>query len=251
MKIFVISLQDDIERRTRASSILSKHSFDYEFFDAVDGRKGLPDDLISLPNDQHRIVFRSRVLTPGEKGCYASHYRLWQKCVEVNEPIIILEDDFKDLIFFKEVIGKLPSLHEHYDYLRLEYQHDKMSQVEYLHDIQLVLWHDNSKGTTAYSISPAAAKRFLNASESWLCSVDNFIGESFRHQVPSIGVLPCAAFPPFDLGSRIQSHNYKTKVPLYFKATRELYRFYRFLRMSIWNGQCLRKHHKAFRGEHL
>lgn len=31
----------------------------------------------------------------GELGCYASHYLMWQKCVEINEPIIILEDDIK------------------------------------------------------------------------------------------------------------------------------------------------------------
>lgn len=31
--------------------------------------------------------------TPGVKGCFYSHYRLWQKCVELNEPIIIWEDD--------------------------------------------------------------------------------------------------------------------------------------------------------------
>jgi GR25 family glycosyltransferase involved in LPS biosynthesis len=30
---------------------------------------------------------------PGVKGCFYSHYRLWQKCVELNEPIFVFEDD--------------------------------------------------------------------------------------------------------------------------------------------------------------
>ena len=30
---------------------------------------------------------------PGVKGCFYSHYRLWQRCVELNEPIFVFEDD--------------------------------------------------------------------------------------------------------------------------------------------------------------
>lgn len=32
---------------------------------------------------------------PGVIGCFYSHYTLWQKCVELNEPIMIFEDDVK------------------------------------------------------------------------------------------------------------------------------------------------------------
>ena len=32
-------------------------------------------------------------LTKGEVGCFLSHWRLWEKCIELNEPILILEDD--------------------------------------------------------------------------------------------------------------------------------------------------------------
>jgi len=34
-----------------------------------------------------------KMKSPGVRGCFYSHYRLWQKCVELNEPIIIFEDD--------------------------------------------------------------------------------------------------------------------------------------------------------------
>jgi glycosyl transferase, family 25 len=30
---------------------------------------------------------------PGVKGCFYSHYRLWEKCVNLDEPILIFEDD--------------------------------------------------------------------------------------------------------------------------------------------------------------
>lgn len=31
----------------------------------------------------------------GEVGCFASHYHLWKKCVDMDEPIIIAEDDVR------------------------------------------------------------------------------------------------------------------------------------------------------------
>ncbi|CCF80089.1 putative lipopolysaccharide biosynthesis protein [Helicobacter bizzozeronii CCUG 35545] len=33
------------------------------------------------------------MMSMGELGCYASHYSLWQKCIQLHEPIAILEDD--------------------------------------------------------------------------------------------------------------------------------------------------------------
>jgi GR25 family glycosyltransferase involved in LPS biosynthesis len=32
---------------------------------------------------------------PGVVGCFYSHYALWQKCIDLNEPIMIFEDDVK------------------------------------------------------------------------------------------------------------------------------------------------------------
>lgn len=35
----------------------------------------------------------SKMNLPGVKGCFYSHYNLWKKCVELDEPIVIWEDD--------------------------------------------------------------------------------------------------------------------------------------------------------------
>lgn len=34
-----------------------------------------------------------RELSDGEKAVYASHFKLWQECIRLNEAIMILEDD--------------------------------------------------------------------------------------------------------------------------------------------------------------
>lgn len=44
---------------------------------------------------------KSRITRPGVLGCFYSHYRLWQKCIELDEPIFIFEDD---VIFIRPYI---------------------------------------------------------------------------------------------------------------------------------------------------
>lgn len=37
--------------------------------------------------------YRESSTRPGVMGCFHSHYKLWQKCVKLGEPILIFEDD--------------------------------------------------------------------------------------------------------------------------------------------------------------
>lgn len=37
--------------------------------------------------------YRASATRLGVMGCFHSHFRLWQRCVELNEPILIFEDD--------------------------------------------------------------------------------------------------------------------------------------------------------------
>ncbi|MDW6002210.1 glycosyltransferase family 25 protein [Vibrio mangrovi] len=242
MKLYVINLERALERRKRVEKCLSELNVDFEFFNAVDGFKGLPIDLAAKPNDQYRIKYRGNPLTPGEKGVYASHFLLWKKCIELNEPIVILEDDFLPTLFFNQVIEKLPSLHEKYDYLRIEPQdnHIECNVFESTHDgFQIVMWRDNLGGARGYSITPSAADKFVSHSEEWLCAVDNFIGESYKHDVPAMGVIPYAIFNPSDMESQIQNIVKRIKVNPVNKIFRELNRVYRSLLLWLWNIRYL------------
>ncbi|ENM5767872.1 glycosyltransferase family 25 protein, partial [Vibrio mimicus] len=202
------------------------------------GFDGLPEKLIKKPDDKYRTKYRGRPLTPGEKGVYASHYLLWEKCVELNEPIAIFEDDFLPTPFFKQIIDKLPVLHEKYDYLRLEAQDSNFRNrmIENTPDgFQIVMWMDNAGGARGYSITPIAAKSFIEKSNVWLCAVDNFIGEPYKHLVPSFGVIPYAVFNPSDLPSQIQNKVNLSRPAFYFKVFREINRIIRVLKLKIWN----------------
>ena len=235
MDIFIISLPEASKRRERIAKILDESQLVYTVFDAVNGHNGLPSSLVHLPDDGFRKVFKSRPLSKGERGCYASHYLLWQKCIELNRPIVILEDDAIPLAGFKDALAELECLHRTYGYIRLETQFGSHSKINSVNTcIDLVFWDANDMRTGGYSISPEGAKAFLDASTRWLYSVDYFIGSSYLHHVPAIGLSPPIVSAPNDLGTYIQL-DAKTKVNFTYKITRELYRFYRSCRMKMWN----------------
>lgn len=241
MKVFVVSLNHALDRRERVQRVMADLDVEFEFFDAINGFVGLPEKFNGCQDDLHRRLLRSRPLTPGEKGCYASHYLLWEKCIQLNEPIVILEDDFLPTQHFCEVIKSLPIMLNEYEYIKLEPQIGDATALEYHAGLQTVLWHNNVRWTTGYGINPSGAAKLIKNSKKWLCAVDNFIGESYRNKLKSVGLLPYAIYSPNDMESSIQNKVVSTKVPLIFKLSREIYRFYRFVRMFFWNQSNKRK----------
>ncbi len=119
MKYFVINLNRSRERwetllRNAPEFLKSK----LQRFEAVDGS----DPAALAPWQSRRAPFKTwcwcgKQLTNGELACYASHYLLWQKCIELNEPIVILEDDICFNPNFDEGIKRVQA--SGYDYVKL------------------------------------------------------------------------------------------------------------------------------------
>jgi len=94
---YVINLASSADRRARVTEELKKVNMEFEFFDAVDGRK----DFESLRNDalNKNIIAResNEHFTPGVLGCLLSHYKIYEKeyKLKTNEEywILIMEDD--------------------------------------------------------------------------------------------------------------------------------------------------------------
>ncbi len=62
----------------------------------------------------YALKFLGKSMSIGELGCYASHYALWRRCVALQEPICVLEDDvglqsnfFESLDFLEKEISNL------------------------------------------------------------------------------------------------------------------------------------------------
>ncbi|MDC9614873.1 glycosyltransferase family 25 protein [Xenorhabdus khoisanae] len=103
MKVFVINLEKDVDRKLSIQTQLEELNLDAEFITGVYGR-GLSDEQLKTicPN------FNKIYLTLGEVGCSMSHLNVYKKMIDKNISIaLILEDD---VIFDHNLIAVLSSL---------------------------------------------------------------------------------------------------------------------------------------------
>jgi glycosyl transferase family 25 len=92
--IFVISLSDAVERRKPLLAQLRAFSLDFELFDAIDGRNGLPGPFEGQVDRQKTRRNIARDMTDGEYACALSHLAVHRLVIERGLPgAIILEDD--------------------------------------------------------------------------------------------------------------------------------------------------------------
>lgn len=118
--------------------------------------------------------FKDTKSTPGIIGCFDSQYRLWQKCVELNEPIMIFEDDAHIIRPYYPV--------EWEDVLSLVSSHGKKMQ-KYRHYIEspegepeASFYHRSSMpGNAGYAIKPHAAKILVDTFANSFLPADNAI----------------------------------------------------------------------------
>jgi GR25 family glycosyltransferase involved in LPS biosynthesis len=207
MKNFIICLTKipaSLETATNLKNQLEQFNVDVELFegtygnDAVklmkeEGRKMHPWGIKGPPADGIiNSILRDVDLTPGEQGCFYSHYRLWQQCVELNEPITIWEDDI--------ILSRHYQSVEWEDVLVLALGHPGKTE-KYRHyldnpegtPVAADYYQSSMPGNCGYAIKPHAAKKLLEIYNKTCLPADNAINQ---HHV------------------RIQIHNYVMGIAL-------------------------------------
>ncbi len=121
----------------------------------------------------------------GELGCYASHYSLWQKCIELNEAICILEDDIIVKERFKE---SLEFCHQHINelgYIRLMHLEENVAkQKTPVKGVSQILNFKDGIGTQGYVLAPKAAQKLLKYSaKEWVMPIDCVMDRHYWHGV--------------------------------------------------------------------
>lgn len=113
---------------------------------------------------------------PGIIGCFDSHYRLWELCVELNEPIMIFEDDV--------IIYRPYHSIEWQDVLSLAFSHEKKmaKYQQYLDDPTgdyrtIPYGQSTMPGNGGYAIKPHAAKILIDEFKNSLLPADNAINQ--------------------------------------------------------------------------
>lgn len=180
MKKFVISLEKSKDRRRAFEQRNKEIIGEFEYFDAIVGEKLKIEELSSKI-----FTKNSKNYSLGAIGCAMSHLKLWEKCIELNETIMILEDDVivnKD--FNRHLTGVMDQLPKDFDIVLLSYNFDSVLSYQVTcyetcnaifgrkmmneDDIKKFIKSDiypglaklnHCFGTSAYIVSPKGAKR--------------------------------------------------------------------------------------------
>lgn len=120
--------------------------------------------------------YRDECLIPGIIGCFDSHYRLWELCVELDEPIMIFEDDVIIYRPYYDIEWK--------DVLSVAFSHEKkmLKYQKYLDDPQgeyqaVHYGQSTMPGNGGYAIKPHAAKILVDEYKNSLLPADNAINQ--------------------------------------------------------------------------
>lgn len=193
MKVYVLSLEGAKERQDRICAQLTEAGVDFELFLGVDGRKGF-HPLFNKYNEGKRLEIKGEPLLPGQLGCFASHYLLWQRCSEKGEPCIILEDDAKlDLVRFKEFVALSGDLPGHYECVRLFRNKSRIRRsilVDIVDNFEFRKYLKGHMSTTGYYITPEGASKYLDSAEQWVLPVDIYMDQFWNNKVECYGVEP-------------------------------------------------------------
>ncbi len=155
---------------------------DVEVFDAIDKFQS-EEFLLS------KGVVNNSDMNGAALGCFASHFVLWEKCVELGEPIVIIEHDavfetpvpkmrFKDIIYISRELEQL-ALRKYPVQLR---ERNAKTREYYYSLVRL-------SGTCGYAVTPSGATKLIRAAKIGpITFPDFFINKSI--------VDICYLFPP-------------------------------------------------------
>jgi len=173
-----------VERAKKENRQPYPYSIKAEAIDAEELKKWIQPELYEDFLSRHfwKIIQRrplgdwlDKVSMPGVIGCFYSHLLLWQKCLALNEPIMIFEDDIKLYRNYEPVewndvlilgLGKTSYLNDPYkQYLESPVGNPKAVPYAY----------NSMPGTCGYAITPRAASKLIKFYRKYYCPSDNAI----------------------------------------------------------------------------
>lgn len=176
-----------VEMAQKAGKILYPFSIKNQKLGNLEIKKYIRPELWNeFEKEFHHTIYRRQYVgqedipklsRPGVIGCFYSHYALWQKCVDLNEPIMIFEDDVKfyrkyEPVDFEGVLvlslGKSSFMTE--------------PQKTYLENPtgvpKITKWVNFSMpGASGYAITPDAAKGLVKFYRPYWMPADNAINQ--------------------------------------------------------------------------
>lgn len=225
LPVYVINLPESTARRESIEQQAERLGFTPRFFEAVDGRAG-EHPLFGRVNQEKRLRLKGRPFKPGELGVWASHYLLWERCVEENQAMVILEDDAQLKPNFPEFLESSAKITELFPYLRLFESNLASKKLATVGGFHIHRYWRNPLRTTGYLLAPSAAKAFLSKADEWVLPVDDYMDLAWLHGVDCVGLKPGCVMEETEFESTIQTRAPKERLTLLHKLRRETFRHY-------------------------
>ena len=190
MDIFVISLLSATARRAHAKGQLNNLGLTFSFFDALSPKDGADSYFKSIDKTDF-MVNTGRELTAGEIGCYASHLALWRKCVELQRPIMIMEDDFMLADHFPSAVSATRQLIGDLGYIRLQNERRaKRKRVQSIGDYTVYYYTKMPHSAMCYAITPKVAAAFIEQAKCLNAPIDVMVKKIWQHRQRLYGLSP-------------------------------------------------------------
>ncbi|KTL62574.1 beta1,4-galactosyltransferase waax [Photorhabdus laumondii subsp. laumondii] len=163
MKIFIVNLKKDVERKKSIQYQAEKLDLSVEFIKAVNGRELSQDEIKLLCPD-----FDKSSMTLGELGCSLSHLKIYEKMIKENIQLaLIMEDDAEIGRDIREILDFLITIDNKKPYKPNIFLLSKVN--EYMDTFKKPLIKDyhlvsviDAALTHGYVINKSAAKRLLD-----------------------------------------------------------------------------------------
>ncbi|MDC0430163.1 glycosyltransferase family 25 protein [Candidatus Thioglobus sp.] len=162
METLVISLTNAKERRDFQQNQLSKLGLEFEFLDATSIH-----DLNEATYKKHYQDWQ-RPLKTTEVSCYYSHRRAWDRVIQFNKPVLILEDDALLSKCVPELLKGFADK-ENTDLINLENRARKKfvsrSGEHIACNSKLLRLYQDRTGAAGYILWPSGAKKLIQCEE--------------------------------------------------------------------------------------
>lgn len=198
MKSFIIYVKGHKSSEKQANTVkvsCNKSGFDAELLEGV-----TPDTLNQY--EEYPDAKNSRIcdfkkenmkIYNTKKACFTNHIRIWKKCLELNEPVVFLEQDvgnvrkwdntsFNEILILNADSAFKQSVFDHVEnkpWLRKGCCKYDNSPLIYRHNNQ---WKGSRMipGTGSYAVTPKGAKRLLKKLETYGWEQSDFFINSYN-----------------------------------------------------------------------
>ena len=191
MDILVINLERAKKRRAFKENRLRQLVAKYEIFPGVDAMGDLPTKFNRYDAEACMSRFGA-ALTPGELGCYASHYLVWEECARRGKPVLVMEDGVELSSAFPDALELASERIAEHRFIRLCGLFPRpFRSIEAINATrQLVRFLRGPSGLQCYALSPDGAQALLAKARSWVEPVDTYVDRFWCH-----GLTPTALVP--------------------------------------------------------